>query len=146
MFTRLKSTILKMFANFLTGEKSFYKYNKPNLLLFVYRMFMGSMAMDCFLVSIYVFANEDKTEIVIRLLYLFFSVTVVLLLLIIWLYVYHIHIKKDITPIQSEQHQIMKEVLMRMEGDSITGLKMIDGLKELIKERDDENKNRKIDG
>lgn len=144
MFTYLKFILKKMsnaISEFLKGEKSFYKYTKQTILILLYRIFIGCMVFTFSLLGLYIFAPDNKSELLIHFLCPLGIITLIVLLVIIWVHLYYIHIKKDIAPLQSEQHQIMKEFLTKVQGDSTTGLTIINGLKALSDENGENQNN-----
>jgi|GEM_PF-2728716 len=116
---------------FLKGEKSFYKYTKQTILHILYRVLVACFVFDIFLISIYVAVSNEKVHSLEVLLYLFSVLTLVVIGTIVWIHIYYIHIKKDITPLQSEHHQILKEILTKAHGDSNSGLDIVEGIKAL---------------
>jgi len=114
--------IMSGFIEFLKGEKYFYKYNKQTILHLLYRILIGCFAFDVCLCIFYLVAKTDKSSLMAILLVVFVVITLAVIASIIWFYYYHINVIKDITPLQSESHSILKELVNKVSGDSGSGL------------------------
>jgi protein-S-isoprenylcysteine O-methyltransferase Ste14 len=119
---------------FFKGEKSFYKYTKQTILHLIYRILGVLIVFFCFIISVFALANNEKDVILITIICITGALIFLIILFILWAHIYFIHVKKDITPLQSEHHQLARELLTRIQGDSLTGMSVIDGIKALSQE------------
>ncbi|MFI5196563.1 MAG: hypothetical protein ACHQD8_05695 [Chitinophagales bacterium] len=135
--------MLDGFVEFLKGEKSFYKYTKQTILHLSYRVFVLSISFDVLLLVLYSTIRENRVDLITKLIYISCSATLFVLVFILFVNIYFIFIKKDISPLQSEQHQIAKELITKIQGDSNSGLSIVDGLKSIYLEGGEKQNSKK---
>ncbi|HTC00146.1 MAG TPA: hypothetical protein VK705_05640 [Ferruginibacter sp.] len=130
----------------LKGEKSFYKYTKQTILHILYSLFIACSVISIILLVLYINTASDKADFIKVLVIISGGLSVGIVLLILLVYIYFILFKKDITPLQSEEHQIIKEMLTKVEGDSEVGMNVIDVMKALQGENKDKLQDKKQNG
>lgn len=139
---RFLSNVTETMSEFLKSDRSFYKYNKQTILHLLYRIFVVLISFFCIILPCYIFAEADRASTLTTFLYILGSFILLTFGFIIWVHIYYIFIKKDITPLQSEQHQIIKEFLTKVQGDSLSEVVVIDSLKAIT----NSNAGEKLDG
>lgn len=127
------------FKELLQGEKHFLKYNKQTILHLLYRILLYCFVLDFSILLLYVFASADKSFILIGALRCSGYVTAIDFGFIIIFHCYFIFLKKDIKPLQSEETQVVMELITRV-GDSDSGLTIEDIATKLIDDGKDINK------
>lgn len=115
----------------LKSDNSYYKHTKQTVLLALYKVLIACLVFFSVILTIYVVSDSSKSQLIEFFLYLIVTAIGVIVLLIISIYVYYVFIKKDTTPLQSEDLQIAKELLTKMQGDSLTGMIVVEGIKSL---------------